>query len=402
MAKTPRVPRQREKVVEGEIIEIDGVKMQRRGDVLFPAGDQLDPERFDSAIEEADYLAPALQGILTELGAADDEAKVTVSKIEIQGGIKKQAFLFECHPNEFNAQDVQEAYGPGDYQIRVYGKQEGTNYKVIHANKKITIGPTREQAKAKQLPAPVAAAPQDGSNVAKAIAEALAPVMAAQAALLQQVVGKGSSRADTLAEFKMMAELFKPASSGGELSSLKTALELVRPLMGEKGGAGLDEESGPYAVILKALETFAPALAAKAAGPGTLQIEDKSNKAAAPAAGAAAQPTEEEQMKIALRMQLAVVLNAAKMESDPQMYAALIYENAPDDLLAKLQGETWFAELCDIEPGFKDFKPWCEKVRAEVLEEIKAANAPESAELTASAEAGKTARDAKPVAGSAK
>lgn len=402
MAKTPRVPRQREKVVEGQIVEIDGVKMERRGDVLFPAGDQLDPERFDGGtIEEADYLAPALQGILTELGAADDEAKVTVSKIEIQGGIKKQAFLFECHPSEFNAQDVQEAYGPGDYQIRVYGKQAGTNYKVIHANKKITIGPTRDQAKQKQLPAPVAAVPQDGSSVAKAIAEALAPVMAGQAALIQQIIGKGSSRADTLAEFKLMAELFKPApgnSEGNSLATLKTAIELVRPLAGGGNGGKLDEESGPWAVILKALDTFGDHLkVAKPAAPSGAPA------LAAPVAGADAggQPSEEEQLKIALRMQLAVVLNAAKMDSDPQMYAALIYENAPDDLLAKLQGATWFEELCNIEPGFKDFKPWCEKVRVEVLEEIKVASEPEQPDLTAGAGSSKTAKDAKPASGGA-
>lgn len=404
MPKAPRVPRNQERVVDGEIIEIDGVKMQRRGDVLFPAGDKLDPERFDGAIEEADYVAPALQGILTELGAADDEAKVTVSKIEVQGGIKKQAYLFECHPNEFNAQDVQEAYGPGDYQIRVYGKQPGTNYKVIHANKKITIGPTREQAKTKQLPTPVFQPQPEGGYIAKAIADALAPVLAAQAAMLQQVMGKNGSRADTLAELKTMAEIFRPAGGNAEMNSLsmlKTAIELVRPLAGATNATNLDEDSGPWAVILKALDKFGDHLSilkptATQASVQAPALEDKS----AVAATNTAQPSEEEVMNIAIRAQLAVVLNAAKMDSDPAMYAALIYENAPDELLAKLESAEWFAELCKMEPAFEPFKVWCEKVRAEVMEEIKAAKEPESS-LTPKADDGKTIKDAQPIAGSA-
>jgi hypothetical protein len=93
--------------------------------------------------------------------------------------------------------------------------------------------------------------------------------------------------------------------------------------------------------------------------------------AAQPAASAAASTTENEQMETFLRMQLALFLNAAKAEGNPEIYAGLIVENAPEKLLDLMEAPTWFEELCKLAPDFAAHKAWCEQVRNIAMEALK-------------------------------
>src|SRR3954467_1663241 len=97
------------------------------------------PELFDDDNPADEVVPAALQGVLVELGAADEGSKVIVSRFENHGGVKKKIWLFECHPSDFDLKDVQAHHGAGDYHILVIGRQPGTNYKIAHANKCISI-----------------------------------------------------------------------------------------------------------------------------------------------------------------------------------------------------------------------------------------------------------------------
>lgn len=406
---------------------------KRRGgrEVIAPAGSYAEiarlrlPENPDADLIDADLEIPAvlpaaLQGVLTELGGADEESKVTVYRIENQNGARKQVWLFESHPNAFNLTDIQERYGEGDYQIVVYGKQEGTNYKIVHANKRITIGPSLN-------PRPVAAAPAAGVTVhtgagdnatAKAIADALAGPMTMMAQLVQSMMNnKGGSRAEVLEEVKAMAGLFNnnrpaPSSPMEQIMLFKA----YKDLFGGADGKGLDDESGPWAILKSSIDNFGPMLAQRFGGgeppPGNAEQPAPTGApillptgAVMPAPVAAAPAPENNaegsQVEIMLKMQLAILLNAAKANSDPALYGSMIYEQAPDEIIDALERGDWFETLVRLTPEFTNYKPWAEAVRKVVLDALgedarDAANVtgtatgPVARTLTPGAPAGKT------------
>lgn len=351
--------------------------------------EQRDPELFDPDAEIGDDILPsALQGVLTELGEADDEAKVTVKRIEVANGVRKEVWLFECHPTAFNIADVQESYGEGEYKIIVYGAQPGTKYKVIHANKKISIGPPRSGAAPKALAAvpAVTAAPQ--SELARALADSLAgPMMVMAKAVEGLAQQRGGSRKELLEELTVLAGIMKPAQPAGDQSSLMTAITLAEKFSGlAKGGAEIDSESGPWMVLREAVAQLGGPLAemmrsrqaaptAPAAGEIPAQpqsalarIQNSGGAAAAVEIMPQTNAAESDPTMLALRMQLGVLLTAAKGAADPELYGELIYQQAPDEVIEKLQSENWFEELCKLEPAFQPHKEWCAAVRKIVVD----------------------------------
>lgn len=377
-----------EKIVSGEVISISGIPHRVRGGVLIPEGEP-NAELFDGgALDDDAVMEPALQSVMAELGANDDQAKVTVSRVQNVNGIKKELYLFESHPSQFTLQDLQEAYGEGDYRIKVYGKQPGTNYKVIHANKLVSIGPTREQAKGIAKPAAlgsnVTVQNSGGSEVAKAIADTLAPILAAQGALLAKLANGdgGAGRKALLEEMEIMARITGAGKQADPFSGMENLLKVVTLVKGltSNDGAGLDAESGPYAVIMEGLRTFGSLVHqgknTAAPAPAATQRLASPHPSAQPvpdnAAAAAPQPDPEDQEEIMfLRAQLAILLSAAKANGNPETYAGLIYEQAPDEILAMVEADDYFVKLCEIVPEFAPHKEWCESVRALVLADLK-------------------------------
>lgn len=86
--------------------------------------------------------------------------------------------------------------------------------------------------------------------------------------------------------------------------------------------------------------------------------------------------------RAALAGQLAILVHAAKNDSDPDLYATLIYEQAPDEILDKLQSDKWFEELCALDPQFAPFRTWCEKVRGAVIAALNEPGGEEGDDLT--------------------
>lgn len=401
----------------GEVIDLDKrapSSYAELGRVQMP--DDANAELFDEDAEVPQLLPSALQAVLAELGQADDDAKVTVFRLENLAGQRKQVWLTELHPSAFRIQDIQEHYGAGEYQFLVYGKQAGTNYKILHANKRITIGPSLNP-KAPLAPLQSSGGVtvnNDSAAIAKTMAEALAPVMATLAGMVQAMQKGSGTRAEMLAEMK---ELFALAGINNKpqpdlITQLTQAKALADLFSGAKGAA-LDDESGPWAVLQAAVnqlgapvgEMLREKIAEKRTAPAPAASLAAPVAAAAPASPPVDNsPQEQDVNALALRLQVGILLNAAKNNMDTGTYADLIFEQAPDEVLAAIAAPDWHARLMEIEPEFAapPAKAWAERCRAEVMEAMKeegmlapppGAGASQNPTLTVAPPAGKTPQD---------
>ncbi|MGH6795924.1 MAG: hypothetical protein ACREDH_12205 [Methylocella sp.] len=375
---------------------------RRPREIDLPAGSHVvipdeQPEKFfDEPPEPGTYAEGALAGLMTELGAREDaDAKVTVKKIEIKNGTKKELWLFECEPEAFSIADVQEHYGEGEYRIVVYGKIPGTNYRTaILANKRFSVAGLKDGATPKALSGvqssilPAHPAPSFAPEaLAKAIAESLAVVFA-------PLMRQAPTRADTLAELREMGAIFSamrgavPAQAD-PIDMLARVLPLLKsaapaaPILNDDGE--VSENAVLNGGISLVRELFAAARDQKGAAPTLLPSAPGVNPVPADARIAPpAAPEQDDAMlgKLLVKTQLVVLLNAAKMDSDPETYAALIYEQAPDEVIDKLQAANWFEELLALEPAFAPYRPWVEKVRVEVLAALAEESDPDLPSLT--------------------
>lgn len=355
--------------------------------IELPPEDERAPELYDALDLDGgakpDYVDAALAGVMADLGASDEDAKVTVWRVTATQGTRKQEWLFECHPREFSIPQLQADFGAGEYRVRVYGKQEGSNYKVVHADKRINIGEARGGAPKSDgtlagLPVPAA------QDISKSIADALAAPLSALAQIVASNMKQAPTRAQVLAELREMREIFGAPTSAAPadpFAALRSALELVKQAQPAPSIVNDEGEVSPTALIARGLDVvqhfFEAAKGGAQGAPATPpEALPAPGQAAAvpmqpnPAAPVPSQSAAEDEMGLYLKTQLKMLLHAARSGADTSLYSALIYEQAPDEVIAILQSDQWYAELVKLEPGFAAVKPWAEKVRAEVMEAL--------------------------------
>lgn len=303
----------------------------------------------------------------------------------------RDAFLYQCAPDEFNEELLQGSYGAGTYRLKMYGTNPQSGAYAMLVNRILEIGPAPAWKKAEAPPATLNGVPihvnGGGGDIAHAIAQMLQPLFAQFAN-----APKPPTRAEMLAEMQTMAAILKGDAPAARdpIAELAKLAPIIAMLGGAKAagveGAALDDESGPYAVLMKGIEALSPAvqqwLASQGKGAVPAAPQKLLNAPAVQGSGEApneATPTEEEQMNLFLQGQMTLLLMAAKSDGNPELYAAMIYEQAPDSVITMLESATWFEELCKIAPDFATVKPWCEKVRALVLEDLKAERAEDAA-----------------------
>jgi hypothetical protein len=305
----------------------------------------------------------------------------------------RDAWLYQCPPHEFDEELLQSGYGPGKYRIRMYGTNADGRYGSL-MNKVLEVGPVapwRANGESRMNGSGSVTVNAGSSDIAKAMADALAPLIGAMAGMMKQ--DTGNSRKEVIEEMRAMAEIMRPAQPDplGNLGGLKAVMELAKSFSGGGDSGGLTEESGPYAVLMKALETFGAMMQTAREQGAAIKNENLQLSAPDPKPGAsqtvrtsepqpAAQPAaqaENEQMETFLKMQLALFLNAAKAEGNPEIYAGLIVENAPEKLLDLMEAPTWWDELVKLAPDFANHKPWCEQVRNIAMEALKETAEPE-------------------------
>jgi hypothetical protein len=328
--------------------------------------------------------------LLVEQAGGSEDAEVKVYKCggpqpgqrPGQGTIR-DAWLYKCTPNEFDEEQLQQSYGAGRYRIKMYGTNGDGVYGTI-LNKVLEIG-APPGFRPNLLPAAasgnvtVNTPGSGGSDIAKAIAETLAPVLQAQAMMMQKITEHLSgSKTEWLAELKAYKDILAPAGQNAQTASLdglKTMLELARSMNEDRID---DPDSAPYKLLGKGIDVFQklidkanqPLADGAPAAPAQLAAPKKANGGEAPAAPASNQ--EEEMLKILFQAQLATFIEAAKeADNDYEFYAMLLYKRAPDELLDALKSESWFAQLCTMAPEFAAYQAWAGEVRTLVLAMMK-------------------------------
>lgn len=192
------------------------------------------------------------------------------------------------------------------------------------------------------------------------------------------------SRADILAEMKLMGEILRPAGSeaakpadpANQFNMLREMVTFAKSLV--PGAEPLEPKEPDF--VSAGMSMIEKIMAAKmrepsqpvAALPAPAQAQP--NPAPGGAADGAAtdpnNPTPEEQMKIKILLEFALNKACASAEAgdDPGEYADEIFEDIPADVLRDMRSAPdWFDNLCGIAPACAKFKPWFEQVRIALL-----------------------------------
>lgn len=335
-----------------------------------------------------------LDALLAQLGETGDSlAKVMVYRERVEGGRSRREFLYECPPSEFQLPALQETYGAGDYRVTVYGTGS-TGRTAILSNKLHSVGMSRAQIQQATLaaalpaaPAPALAPATDPAALAQVVAAALAQPLSA---LVETVRASQTSRGAMLGEMEALARILRPAEPSapviapaappmvGPMETFRLAKEMAGFLSGRKPD---DDGDGAGGVIEKALGAFLAAMTAAQARQGQAQpvaapIAPPAAPAqpVAPGASAAFEETEDDEVSLMLKLML-IAAKRGDMDEAPA-WGERVYEAAPDEMLEALALETWWQNLLAVAPAFGAYRPWCEKVREEVLR-LKAEDAQE-------------------------
>lgn len=317
----------------------------------------------------------ALENVLAELSDGDG-AKVIVSRMEAQGGRGRKAYLFECQPSEFSLAEVQAHYGAGDYSIFVRGP------KGICANRTISIGASREAARAPASAATVQAPPA-------AIHPEVKMMLEQQQRLLELVMARaGGGQTEAIANLKTFAEalgVVRPAQAVptahadplAQFGMFMKFMEQVQGLAKTQVPADADVDTVLLSKGMDLVQGFftaardgnlPPPGRTPPAAPALALVPPPQPAPPAPAGAAVPLPPDEDEDMQMLKAQMALVMRAAAHDADVETYAGVVFENLPDDMLDQLKSDTWLTALCVIEPRAVNYKPWFEKLRARVLE----------------------------------
>lgn len=335
-------------------------------------------------IIDRDTLGPALGQIKSRLGIADDAAaQVYVYRVNADGEGHDFRVWESNDPDSFNLKTIAQKFGSGGYRVAVYMPDaEGVNALRINSTQHILLTPEEESKvmAAKEAAKNPATAVHAGGDFQGAVQSMMAGFQSTVAQILD--AHKAAPAPDPFAMVERLAGVMKamapaaPAVAAVDpMSNIKSTLELIALLKGAAGGDGM---SASEQLLMKAADSFLPAVAAGLSG-------KQSNAPAAGAAGAAALPApvmteqideEENDMKVmaqlkfqAFKMQLKAANKAAARGVPADAYADTIYDAFEDDDIRGLATEAaWFDLMCNAVPECAPHKAWYDSVRAAVIE----------------------------------
>lgn len=306
----------------------------------------------ESEVETDDQ---ALMRVISQLGS-DDEAMVMIYR---QGTkYEEQIYIDECPPSEFRLSMLQEEpYNGGTFRIHVRG-QGKTGFL---ANRKIKVQPKA-----------IKAAPAGPDPIVAALAQMQQQqqqFMKDMAAMMQRPAVTQQSPMDLLMQMKMLKELTTPAVAPSpamdQMAMMKQMFNMAKELSELSGNGGADESP-----ILRGLEKFAlPFLSTMQAQNAQQAQAMQPAPAAAPPAPPPAAPTtteqaEEDENMMMLRYYIGQLIAKAAGGSDPGIYADLILDNAPDELIEQyILPDDWQARLVKIEPNVAQHSAWFAQMR---------------------------------------
>lgn len=191
----------------------------------------------------------ALNNVLAELGAKDDDGFVVVHREMTANGKRDDEYLDRYPVGEFSLAGLKERWGAGKYKINVYHAGGGG----LAARKVITIA---RDPTAAVVPAAQMSQASDLTPILQTMQQGFEKLAGVMMQMAQSQAQKPASRMEMLQEMQVMREIIgggeKPASPAYDpVTLLKLGVEMAN------NGAGGDSNNS---WVNKMLDTFGPAL----------------------------------------------------------------------------------------------------------------------------------------------
>lgn len=321
---------------------------------------------FDPEPEEVDPDEVALENVLSELGSSGADAKVNVYQIDDK---KNRAFVGSFLPSDFSIEQIQTHYGAGEYAVEVRKDKKWLKKTIVKIAAPRNIG------------AGIITAPVTGIGDAKILEtmqngfKEMGAMFANALAGLAANQPKPKDALETLKELQLMKELLggnQPAAPVTDpMQMMEIAMNLAEKIQPRVGEPGTGE------VIMEAIKNFAPLLSQAAQQSSQRPILANPNPAPLPPhIGEPPAPTpipnatdEAEQMNLARKMYLNMLVSNAAANNDPATYANLMLDLAGEQAALEFaNAPDWFEKLCAEEPRAAAHKEWFDELRNLVVE----------------------------------
>lgn len=336
---------------------------------------------FEEFEDQSDPDEIALENVLSELGSSGADAKVNVYQLDDK---KNRAFVGSFLPGDFSIEQIQLQYGAGEYAVEV------------RKDKKWLKKTTVKIAAPRNINAMAAPLPVTGIGDTK-ILETMQAGFKEMSAMFANAIGglvanqpKPKTAMEMLQELQMMKEIMgvnnQPAAPAADpMQMMEIAMNLAEKIQPRVGEPGTGE------VIMEAIKNFGPLLQQglqrqqtvpvmmpqlphvqiPAPVAPTLQMPDGT-----PAPITQNQPTQEtDDMNLARKMYLNLLVSNAQANNDPSTYANLMLDLAGEQAALEFANDPqWFEKLCAEEPRAANFREWFDELRLMVLELTKPEN----------------------------
>lgn len=358
--------------------------------IALPAGTIEDGELLgDELTDEESAFNEFRVGFGSEKMGELRVGKLKLGKDGAPIATSKSAHCFSCAVDRYSFSElleyIRENYGAGVF--RIIGIESGR--KGVVFNKLIEI------AESVSPKAPASETPlQNPANVFESAAKIMAESAARTEALIARL-SESRQAAPVLDPMDMMtkmAGLFssimgvapRPAAAASDdlLGQLEKLAKIKDLLGGFGGGGGDDKESNFYDVVKAGLTSFGPALAALAVRgaqqsqtPALSQPDQVVIPATRPAPGNYDKPGPTRQTVSqgdpAMKKQIDVLVQNAKMGVSPSMLAQTILDMTPDekidDLGAMLDDPQMIDKMAQLNPEVSTFRDFFDKLRTALL-----------------------------------
>lgn len=318
---------------------------------------------------------------VAELGESATGAKVQVWRI-IKGE-RLPAYVTTYQPEAFSLEKVADDCGGGTYDIKVFaprideqGRQAGL---IVVARPRVFLdGPPKVIQRPDKEPEkkPESTSPSDIAVLAKAMMDGFEKMGASIARMNDR-----PSMVETLKELVAIKSLFSSDAPRGPdpLDQFEKFLNMRDKM--ESAVDRLPADANDNALLIALGRDFlkmfnkATDAGAPAALPNPGSQADPAHEAAPapgpeiPPGAAAPAPVEDDPMNVIFKGYVQLLVNNAKANNDIEPIAQTIYDQAPDDMLAKLLNTPeWLDELAKLNPAVKLYPQYFERLRARIKE----------------------------------
>jgi hypothetical protein len=310
------------------------------------------PVAAEQAADEIEDEESAVDRIRTLLrGSKDSKASVKLYRVRDDGKI---GFCRSYTPEEFELGSldlIARQWGPGNYEIRVYGQNASGKTGVL-ARDTIIV-----EAASESLPGPAL----EQSTLGRILER-----------LEQRIATVETAKPDPVADFQrtlaMLAtvkDLFAPAvpvSPASMVKELAETLGVLKMVREEIEPSPVPDD--PLAASLpRVLDLIAGAQKAAPVAEAFPSVQVPQLPASPPMAQNPPETDEADMMKLAF----AWLIGEAKKDAPVDAPADTIYERAPDELLALLKTANWFEQLTTVHPAIAPYRAWFTRLRDEIL-----------------------------------